>query len=345
MTAANKEGVARRKFLVDLDILRSPITAVILLNSPFVGQFEELLLHSLLTPSSSQSRPLLVAADGAARWIHRAGLLGHLCMACGDMDSIGTDEASASIRRAARVSKRYDTITSALHHEADWSGGTASDLLDENCSWAKHVVRKNHGPVLMQIDDQNSTDFDKCLAVTEQMLRRLSLTAASRHRVAVLGAFGDRWDHWFASIHSMTAFAQASSNLELLLVHERNTLSFCVPNASTTFLPQKEFRGFSVIPFGAPPSAIRTSGLQWNISVGGDDDATRLKPVFGFAVKQTATGGSALRRSFISTSNELETDSKEVSVMLGRQEEDQTADEPCAVAVVSFPNHRLSSNL
>jgi hypothetical protein len=169
-------------------------------------------------------------------------------------------------------------------------------------------------------------------------------------RMVVLGAFGSRWDHWFATVHA-TSRAHSADSLHVLLAERRNVLSFVCSEtprsntatavASTVVLPPDGFAGFALIPFGPLPVGVRTSGLKWNVAA--DSNKTNHSPalltgtlagaagtleeqqqpppppaLFGFAKYRLRTPHSDefldQPSSFLSTSNEVMDSVQGVSV-------------------------------
>jgi thiamine pyrophosphokinase len=380
---------------IDLDVCRSPPDAIILLNSNLLGSFEQTFLRQL--PHHQRSaphrdatsaavgrkdsrRPLVMAADGAARWALAAGVLQTVNIICGDLDSIQSTSAAsgndlregADFWRDAKkemsiAAREYGTANEACLRSGEWwpleeRGSRPSPVGDDD--------RPPRSPIMTVIKllDQDSTDFEKCLVLSQHLLLPDARRSSAPRRVAVLGAFGDRWDHWFGSVHSAAKFACPA--VQVLLIERRNIMTFCclpsreqgghpkdlyseglnLPNgkgdssgrASCTsiFLPPQSHRGFAVMPLGPLPSAVQTEGLRWNVKFDNDDStlSSGKKPstvLFGFAKPEQGLGIS--ESPFISTSNEVVDGANCVSVTVTRP---PALDVVGVVAVISFAKRR-----
>lgn len=286
--------------------------AVITLDSPTFGAYEAKLLQFMFprqqkqpsAPSSSSSsspllahvfhRPLFICADGSFRKVHRI-----VCsppdIVIGDLDSLKPPQ---------------EMIGETVRTVADYVAPRNSDELA--------IQARKASPYIVKVLDQNTTDFEKCLALCEQMLCGPESKSCEKQQqpknVLVLGGDGGEWHHQMAVIHAAAKFS--GEHLSVRLHSAASTIMFCAPNGRTEFKRNAECESdvFSIVPFGRPPKRIVTTGLKWDV-----DFSVSSSQLFGWSRSNN--------KSFISTSNRF-ADGFDGVVTLDLQ-----SDPDCAVAI------------
>lgn len=385
----------------------TPPKAVIVLNSPTLGDYERgLLMNMFLSQGVSfcdehskhgdgvpRRKPLFICADGA--YARVAGLkpptlLEHAVdLVVGDGDSLtwwknaavaDAVERNGGDRFSAKEGAAFPTVAEiVLQNAADFGGVINGGVVDAAtpsgsrpggdservaCSSPARNRRatgggdfklledcsRNRQTLFVRVLDQNSTDFEKCLTVCERVLETLTpltemkqasqefQTVSRRHEVLVLGFQGGEWHHEIAALHAGAKYSAGSSTTLDLRFHARSsTIAFCNPNGRTVFERNASFENhtFALIPFGASPRQLSTTGLKWNVAVVAPDMTSKDPPpphspqmgarYFGFT-------NAADRHSFISTSNRI-VDAQ------GRVVIDAECSEACAIALAIHLNN------
>lgn len=112
-------------------------------------------------------------------------------------------------------------------------------------------------------DDQESTDFGKCLEYIE---RKFNSTSESLMSVVVYGSLGGRVDQALHSIHQLYVTAQSNSQRKLYLTSEES-MSFALEKGENIIHVPRAIFGITcgIIPVGGR-SVISTLGLEWDVA-------------------------------------------------------------------------------
>lgn len=135
--------------------------------------------------------------------------------------------------------------------------GAATWLLEQNLR--PHIVigdldsfEKARWPEIptQYVDDQNTNDLEKALAYCQKH---------NLHRVVILGAFGQRIDHFLTNLFAVRKYAY---DLDLALLDDEQMAFILRPGEKLELL---DMRGAycSLFPFGPNIGPITTSGLQY----------------------------------------------------------------------------------
>lgn len=124
---------------------------------------------------------------------------------------------------------------------------------------------RKSGAILTQIDEQNSTDFEKCL------------TTIRAETYLCAGFLGKRLDHALACLRSLAAFPEK----RILLLSDEDVVMHCPCNFK---LELPEGTRVSLFPMG-PVEAIRSKGLKWPI------DGLKFEPSGMIGTSNEALGG------------------------------------------------------
>ena len=108
-------------------------------------------------------------------------------------------------------------------------------------------------------EDQDTTDFQKCLA----RLEALQAARGARFNVVALGAGGGRLDHEAQNLSTLLARGAAFSGLALLSPH---SVASALPAGRTAVAVVAPFEGptCGLLPL-AGPAEVTTRGLQWDV--------------------------------------------------------------------------------
>lgn len=109
--------------------------------------------------------------------------------------------------------------------------------------------------------DQDSTDFEKCLARLEEIQ---AARGGARFNVVALGAGGGRLDHEAQCLSALLARAGAFAGLALLSPH---SVASALPAGRTHVAVAAPFEGptCGLLPL-AGPAVLTTRGLQWDVA-------------------------------------------------------------------------------
>ena len=123
---------------------------------------------------------------------------------------------------------------------------------------------RDKGCRVVQVDDQDSTDFDK--AVREGLaLRERGL--ASFASIYALNALGERFDQTLANVQTLMLLQGELAATPLYLISE-DSIAFLLPAGQSCVVVDSGLeRGqCGLLPVGEPCSSCSTSGLRWNLS-------------------------------------------------------------------------------
>ena len=251
------------------------VDAVLLLNSPSIGQWE---FDEWLRLKHLPEKPIAVCADGAYTTLNThfarqqsspvtadvgVGEEWRPRYVCGDFDSIHLPSASIDPKDLLEFETFGDHNT---HDDIRARLGAESRRRDDN--WQE--------PTFVRLKDQNCTDFDKCLQLI-RLLRyppppsaNLGSDIDAFTSVVVIGASGGRLDHELAALNTIANFSQ--HGVHATLSTRTHTTFCCQPNAVTEFSHNPDFEGDTcgLIPLCAPTEnvSIQTKGLKWNFEPG-----------------------------------------------------------------------------
>ena len=289
--------------------------AVIVLNGPHNGPLETSFLQQLFRQknsslSSSGSRrdgeelwryhhPLLIAADGAGLFVldaFRETDVEYPLFIVGDMDSLPVDAKKRIMSSCYKISAAtvgdisLKQLQSAMLHNFT---KRYNKLKRREIANGGDSSLSGWDIVTMEIADQDSTDYDKCVEVLKRMLLLQRPLRADSDVVVVLGATGGRLDHSIAALKTL----QDHPLMPLVHYDEYNTTLLCPARCRTLIHRNVGWEGAKcgIIPFASSCIGVRSIGLQWNINscLVTDEETSpprgEKKP-FGFA-------------GFISTSN------------------------------------------
>lgn len=120
------------------------------------------------------------------------------------------------------------------------------------------------GVEVLRIEDQDSTDLDKCAAWLRAHCSDGGRPPASSWAVVVLSPFGGRVDHALQNLNSLHTHSGSFASYTLLSAD--CSASLLPPGCSSIDLcPPAEGPTVGLIPLGAPAS-VTTRGLKWNLS-------------------------------------------------------------------------------
>lgn len=118
-------------------------------------------------------------------------------------------------------------------------------------------------------NDQNTTDFDKCLSLVKRLLLPRVTSSSSPDGddlplVLVVGALGGRFDHTMAVV---TSIIRVRDDMRVVVHNASNTLFCCARSGMTEFhhSPKVDGRSCGVMVFGEATSSVVTTGLEWNL--------------------------------------------------------------------------------
>ena len=265
-----------------LDFDRVEPEAVVFLGSPFVTQYEIDAYLKLWKrfggqyPTSGRLIPFL-CSDGS--WYRLASNSASsetpypFHISCGDMDSqplLSSEDPS----RALHAASRQRAIHISTH--------TVSTLEDSQLdSISQFIHSREETPVMKEApyvmvpvtDDQDSTDFDKCLDLVGRLadftgrvkdVKHLGGSQKPPPLIVVLGALGGRFDHSMGVVASMI---RRRSEMRVVVHNSSNTLFCCATHGLTEFYQDPALDGSTcgAMVFGEATSSVVTTGLKWNL--------------------------------------------------------------------------------
>ncbi|XP_033114754.1 thiamin pyrophosphokinase 1-like isoform X2 [Anneissia japonica] len=119
------------------------------------------------------------------------------------------------------------------------------------------------GCKVVTTEDQNETDFTKCLRLVSQQLQECNNKV---DYIVALGGLGGRLDHTLASVNTLYKAAKLSS-AQVYLIGEESLALLLTPGkyiieANTGF----EADWCGLVPVGQPCLNVTTTGLKWNLT-------------------------------------------------------------------------------
>ncbi|CAF1033820.1 unnamed protein product [Adineta ricciae] len=113
---------------------------------------------------------------------------------------------------------------------------------------------------LIKTQDQNATDFTKCVRVM------MGKQSALNH-LLVFCSLGGRFDHTTGIIHSLYALNQTYPTLQIYVITECDITFLLHANRLNRISIQSKYNGkiCSLLPFGQT-AHVRTEGLKWNLN-------------------------------------------------------------------------------
>ncbi|RUS20266.1 hypothetical protein BC937DRAFT_95581 [Endogone sp. FLAS-F59071] len=126
------------------------------------------------------------------------------------------------------------------------------------------ITQYYQGTLVEKIDDQNSTDFMKCVA----LVRERDLERDLKHDIIVLGALGGRFDQTLASIH-MLFLLRGEGRRMFLVSDECITVLLDVVRVGGKHEVRCDLKvegpTCGLVPVGVAGATLTTSGLRWNL--------------------------------------------------------------------------------
>ena len=113
------------------------------------------------------------------------------------------------------------------------------------------------GTKIIQMQDQDSTDFQKCLSF-------IKTHDPSIQTWIVLGALGGRLDHCMASIHTLHTLPD-----KRIFLFSNESLAFLLTKGQHTIKGDTTLVGptCGLLPIGVPEAILTTQGLKWNLGL------------------------------------------------------------------------------
>lgn len=115
----------------------------------------------------------------------------------------------------------------------------------------KHLANKYN---ILQIADQNTTDFEKCLSKMEEK---------NFFPCLVLGISGGEVDH---AIYNLNCFMRHAKEQELIFldIDENHKMKYGVPVFERYEISEQKGKTISLLPF--PEATVSTNGLKWELT-------------------------------------------------------------------------------
>lgn len=112
----------------------------------------------------------------------------------------------------------------------------------------------------VKTDDQNATDFTKCIRV--MMGKSSTLT-----NLLVFCSLGGRFDHTVGIIHTLYLLNDTYPNLQIYLITDHDITFLLHGNHLNRIHIQSKYNGniCSLVPMGQP-AHVETKGLKWNLN-------------------------------------------------------------------------------
>jgi thiamine pyrophosphokinase len=116
---------------------------------------------------------------------------------------------------------------------------------------------------IIEISDQNSTDFTKSLKYTLDVLHS---SQSGVNQIYCLGTFSGRFDHALANLHTLSSIANDTSK-SIYIVSEES-ITFLLSEGKNVIdlndAPQVLGKYCGFFPL-LGPTIVRTSGFKWNL--------------------------------------------------------------------------------
>ncbi|MES1913380.1 MAG: hypothetical protein MHM6MM_005568 [Cercozoa sp. M6MM] len=160
---------------------------------------------------------------------------------------------------AAQVDRQSDL---RIHHVI----GDLDSLSDKTRHWCRQ-----HGATVMHIDDQDTTDLDKCLKWLSEQPRG-ACDRSNGHVLNVIVAdtcHSARTDQTLGNLHSMLRYIHQNkdSRVQVRLESAHNVSVPVTPGRTQLSLDTSLYGPHcGLIPLGQPARNVSTQGLQWNLA-------------------------------------------------------------------------------
>ncbi|KAH7307655.1 hypothetical protein KP509_22G071100 [Ceratopteris richardii] len=115
--------------------------------------------------------------------------------------------------------------------------------------------------ILCDADDQDSTDFQKCV---KHVMGNIHEVGNGHMKLLVLGGLSGRLDHVFANVNTLYLFPK----VQMVLLNDEN-MAFLLPRGYKHEIridSSLEGPHCGLIPLGEPSSCTTTTGLKWNLT-------------------------------------------------------------------------------
>ncbi|KAJ3285655.1 cAMP-dependent protein kinase subunit [Borealophlyctis nickersoniae] len=149
---------------------------------------------------------------------------------------------------------RRNALVKHVRYIPDHIRGDLDSLRPEVGEWYA-----DHGTTVTRVDDQDTTDFQKCLAIIEEV----EAGRGEKHEIIVLGALSGRFDHTMASIH--TLFLVPEPRMMYLVSGE--SIAFLLRPGLHRIECYRSLEGptCGLIPIGVSVAKVVTKGLKWDV--------------------------------------------------------------------------------
>lgn len=121
---------------------------------------------------------------------------------------------------------------------------------------------KDKGVEVIQTEDQNFTDFTKCLKIVSEKPIIVQIQS-----IVVLGAFGGRLDHIFGNINALFTADKLMNGIQVYLLSNEN-MACLLQKGRHLLKVDSGFEGAhcGLIPVGGVCECVTTTGLKWNLN-------------------------------------------------------------------------------
>lgn len=174
------------------------------------------------------------------------------------------------------ANRLYDELPALLGEEpARVRAASVPDFIRGDLDSVRDEVRDFYAGLGAKVErerDQDTTDFQKCMAFIEQAF---SEEEKSQLKVLVVGFRGGRLDHELSNLNTLHLFPA----LRAVLLSDAS-LATLLPAGRHTIRPHASLEGphCGLVPLGAP-CTVTTAGLRWNL------ESTRME--FGALVSSS----------------------------------------------------------
>lgn len=275
-----------------LDVTTVQPDAVLFLGNPLVSQYEVdvylslwIRLHHKKSDTSGKRCVPFVCTDGSWKKLvkecssggndGRCTAMYPFHVSCGDMDSQPPPPITSTSDPSSSSALSPSPTTTIPRIPAPTVAALTPDQLAQIQAYidgTTSTVDDDAPPYIIVpiTNDQDTTDFDKCLSLVKHLLPKKDEPSSSANPkgelplVLVVGALGGRFDHTMAVI---TSIIRVRDDMRVVVHNASNTLFCCARSGMTKFhhSPKIDGRSCGVMVFGEATSSVVTTGLEWNL--------------------------------------------------------------------------------
>ncbi|KAI8801933.1 hypothetical protein BJ742DRAFT_835008 [Cladochytrium replicatum] len=161
---------------------------------------------------------------------------------------------------------------------------------------------KSQGVEVVKIDDQDTTDFQKCLKLIEE----IEISEKRQFEIFAFGALGGRFDQAISSINVLHVVRDSRR----IILASEDSIAFLLTKGKHVILCNRAIEGptCGLLPIGVPLANITTTGLKWNLGKGMVSSFGKLVSTSNILAETTGMGSETALGDDAIAVVEVETD-------------------------------------